>query len=308
MKTMVSCALERHLSLSLPSCSPLPWRCCRLPRAPRHRHRRRIRSPIPTRRTVPSATAPPWKARRRACRWPGAPLRHGDSVDAIAKSIASGFPQGRMPAFLRDDGRGADLPVWPPSSPRSAPTIPIADFKIAAPPARSAGRSTARMQSFRVEIRRYRLDSAAVFHRAAARRQHPAEREDRRAAHHLARRQAVRARSAARRRAFNDGFTVPGILLVYGMGYLLDVAPASGLCAQRLDLPFLHRALQRLQRGQPQVEATGFDGACWFAAASATVSGWISRRSGTPTRRTTPAWWTWPRADASPSTARAMCS
>src|SRR4051794_10103838 len=29
----------------------------------------------------------------------GAPLRHGDSVDAIAKSIADGFPQGRMPAF-----------------------------------------------------------------------------------------------------------------------------------------------------------------------------------------------------------------
>jgi mono/diheme cytochrome c family protein len=29
----------------------------------------------------------------------GRALTHGDTVDAIAKSIADGFPQGRMPAF-----------------------------------------------------------------------------------------------------------------------------------------------------------------------------------------------------------------
>ncbi|MET0282061.1 MAG: PQQ-dependent sugar dehydrogenase [Steroidobacteraceae bacterium] len=152
----------------------------------------------------------------------GAPLRHGDSVDAMAKSIADGFPQGRMPAFSATMDAVTIRRLANFIGEKRA-DLSYADFRIAAPPAVAAGVIRSEAQAFSVETVATGL--AALPYSIAPLPDGSillAEKTG-----------GLRIISADGRQSdpirgtpqtFNDGFQVPGVLLVYGMGYLLDVA------------------------------------------------------------------------------------
>ena len=80
----------------------------------------------------------------------GRALTHGDSVDAIAKSIADGFPQGRMPAFSATMDAVAIRRMATYIAETRA-NFSYADFKVAAPVAVPEGVLRSETQSFRVE-------------------------------------------------------------------------------------------------------------------------------------------------------------
>jgi glucose/arabinose dehydrogenase/mono/diheme cytochrome c family protein len=152
----------------------------------------------------------------------GAALRHGDSVDAIAKSIAAGFPQGRMPAFsaTMDAVKIRRLATF---IGEKRADLSYADFRIGAPPAVPAAVIRSEAQAFRVETVATGL-TALPYSIAPL----PdgtillAEKTGGLRIISADGRQSDPIRGTPK--TFNDGFQVPGILLVYGMGYLLDVA------------------------------------------------------------------------------------
>jgi aldose sugar dehydrogenase len=153
----------------------------------------------------------------------GVQLRHGDSVEAIAKSIAEGFPQGRMPAFstTMDAVKIKRLATF---IGEKRADLSYADFRIAAPAAVPTATIRSEAQAFRVETVATGLTalpysiaplpdgSLLLSEKTGGLRIISADG-----------RQSDPIRGTPQ--TFNDGFQVPGILLVYGMGYLLDVAP-----------------------------------------------------------------------------------
>ncbi len=151
----------------------------------------------------------------------GVALRHGDSVDAIAKSIADGFPQGRMPAFstTMDAVKIRRLATF---IGEKRADLSYADFRIAAPPAVPADVIRSEVQAFRVETVATGL--AALPYSIAPLPDGRILLAEKTGGLRLVStdgRQSDPIRGTPQ--AFNDGFQVPGILLVYGMGYLLDV-------------------------------------------------------------------------------------
>lgn len=153
----------------------------------------------------------------------GAPLRHGDSVDAMAKSIADGFPQGRMPAFSTsmDAVKIKRLATW---IGETRGKLSYADFKIGTTPDVPAETLRSERASFRVEVVATGLTSLPysiaplpdgtwlLSEKTGGLRIISGDG-----------RQSDPIRGTPQ--TFNDGFQVPGVLLVYGMGYLLDAAP-----------------------------------------------------------------------------------
>lgn len=152
----------------------------------------------------------------------GVALRHGDSVDAIAKNIAEGFPQGRMPAFAAtmDAVKIKRLATF---IGEQRADLSYADFRIAAPAAVPTEAIRSEKQAFRVETVATGLSalpyaiaplpdgSLLLSEKTGGLRIIAGGRQS----------DVIRGTP----QTFNDGFQVPGILLVYGMGYLLDVAP-----------------------------------------------------------------------------------
>jgi aldose sugar dehydrogenase len=153
----------------------------------------------------------------------GAALRHGDSVEAIAKNIADGFPQGRMPAFSTTMDAVKIRRIATFIGEKRA-DLSYADFKIAAPAAVPTEVIRSEAQAFRVEtvvtgltalpysIAPLPDGSLLLSEKTGGLRIIAADG-----------RQSDPIRGTPQ--AFNDGFQVPGVLLVYGLGYLLDVAP-----------------------------------------------------------------------------------
>lgn len=153
----------------------------------------------------------------------GATLRHGDSVAAIARSIASGFAQDRMPAFsaTMDSVQIYRLATF---VAEKRANYTYTDFKVAAPPALPQGVIDSEVHSFRVESFADGLTplpysmaplpdgSMLLSEKTGGLRIISPDGT-----------QSDPIRGTPR--TFNDGFTMPGLLLVYGMGYLLDLAP-----------------------------------------------------------------------------------
>lgn len=153
----------------------------------------------------------------------GRSLTHGDSVDAIAKSIATGFPQGRMPAFAAtmDEVKIRRLATFI-AEKRSS--LSYADFKIAAPPTVPEGAIKSRAHTFHVET--FATGLAPLPYSIAPLPDGSVLLSEKTRGLVLVSpdgKQTTSIKGAPQ--AFDDGFQVPGILLVYGMGYLLDVAP-----------------------------------------------------------------------------------
>lgn len=153
----------------------------------------------------------------------GRELKHGDSVADIAKSIADGFAQRGMPGFAgtMDEAQIKAVATYI-AEMRASYTY--ADFRIGSAPELPQGSIRSEKHAFRIEPFATALTSLPYAIAAlpdgsvllsektgGLRIISPDGRQS----------EPLRGTPAA----FNDGFEVPGILLVYGMGYLLDVAP-----------------------------------------------------------------------------------
>src|SRR6185295_12109516 len=128
----------------------------------------------------------------------GVALRHGSSADAIAKSIADGVPQTAMPAWSAtlDATQIRRLAILI-SEKRS--DLTYTDFKIGAPPTVPEGRINSEKHAFRIETVATGLRIVSADGKLS---------------------EPIRGTP----KVYADGFEMPGILLVYGQGYLLDLA------------------------------------------------------------------------------------
>ena len=153
----------------------------------------------------------------------GRPLLHGDSVDAIAKSIADGFPQGRMPSFSATLDAVKIRRIATFVAEKRA-NLSYTDFKVAAPPVVPPGTIASEQQAFRVETVATGL-SALPYAIALLPDGSILLTEKTRGLSIISRDGKQSALIRGTPKVFDDGFQMPGILLVYGMGNLLDVAP-----------------------------------------------------------------------------------
>lgn len=153
----------------------------------------------------------------------GRQLARGDSVDAIAKSIARGFPQGRMPSFAAtmDAVQIRRVATY---IAETRGNLSYSDFRIAAAPGLPAGTLRSRDQSFRVEAFATGL-APLPYSLAPLPDGSFLVTEKTRGLRLIGADGKLSEPIRGTPQVFDDGFQVPGVLLVYGMGYLLDVAP-----------------------------------------------------------------------------------
>jgi glucose/arabinose dehydrogenase len=150
-------------------------------------------------------------------------LRRGDSVDQITKNIAAGFPDAGMPAFggTLDAVKIQRLAIF---IGEKRANLAYTDFKVAAPPVIPAGAITTREHSFRIETVATGIDRLP-YAIAPLPDGRILVTEKTRGLRIVAKDGTVSELVKGTPKAFDDGFEVPGIKLVYGMGYVMDVAP-----------------------------------------------------------------------------------
>jgi glucose/arabinose dehydrogenase len=152
----------------------------------------------------------------------GTELRHGDSIADITKSIADGVAETTMPAWSAtlDASRIQKVAIYI-SEQRASFTY--TDFKIAAPLALPAGAIESEVHDFRVEAVATGLDPLpSAIAPLPDGRILLAEKT-----RGLSLISADGVQSELIRgtpQAYDDGFQVPGILLTFGNGWILDVA------------------------------------------------------------------------------------
>ena len=153
----------------------------------------------------------------------GVDLKHGDSIDALGRSIAAGFPSAGMPAWSEtlDDDAIQRLAIFI-AEQRAALTY--TDFKVAAPPLVPGGAIASEAHAFRVEIVAQGIDPLP-YSIAPLPDGRILVSEKTQGLRIVSPDGELSEPIRGTPEAFDDGFEVPGILLVYGQGYLLDVAP-----------------------------------------------------------------------------------
>jgi glucose/arabinose dehydrogenase len=153
----------------------------------------------------------------------GAGLRHGDSVDQLAAGIEKGYPQSGMPGWA---GKLSDVQIRRMAlfiaEKRSG--LGYSDFKVEAPPAIPEGIVRSEVHSFRVESVATGIDRLP-YSIAPLPDGRILLTEKTRGLRIVAADGTVSDLIRGTPQVFNDGFELPGLRLVYGMGYLLDVAP-----------------------------------------------------------------------------------
>ncbi len=150
-------------------------------------------------------------------------LRHGDSVAELMKSIAVGFAAAGMPAWSAtlNETQIQRLAIFI-AEQRSK--LAYTDFKIAAPPIVPDGVIRTEKHAFRIETVVAGLDRLPYSIAPLPDGRILLTEKTR----GLSIVSAKGERSALIRgtpQVYDDGFQVPGILMVYGSGYLMDVAP-----------------------------------------------------------------------------------
>jgi glucose/arabinose dehydrogenase/cytochrome c5 len=153
----------------------------------------------------------------------GVDLKHGNSIADISKSIAEGIPQTTMPAWSQtlDATQIQRLAIY--ISERRA-SLAYTDFKVAAPLVIPEGVVDSEEHDFRIETVATGLDPLPfsiaplpdgrilLTEKTRGLSIISAEGE-----------QSELIRGAPQ--AYDDGFEVPGILLTFGLGWIMDVAP-----------------------------------------------------------------------------------
>ena len=153
----------------------------------------------------------------------GGALRHGDSIEQITKSITTGFPDAGMPAFSRtlDAVKLQRLAIYI-GEKRS--NLAYTDFKVAAATAIPDGVIKSKEHSFRIETVASGIDRLP-YSIAPLPDGRILVTEKTRGLRIVAKDGTLSELVKGTPQAFDDGFEIPGIKLVYGMGYLMDVAP-----------------------------------------------------------------------------------
>jgi glucose/arabinose dehydrogenase len=153
----------------------------------------------------------------------GAELRNGDSIADLTKSIAEGFAATGMPAWSAtlDATRIQRLAIFI-AEQRSR--LAYTDFKIAAPPPVPQGSIETERHAFRIETVAAGLDRLP-YSIAPLPDGRILLTEKTRGLSIIAANGEQSELIRGTPQAYDDGFQVPGILMVYGSGYLLDVAP-----------------------------------------------------------------------------------
>lgn len=153
----------------------------------------------------------------------GVDLMHGDSIDALIRSIGDGFAETGMPAW--SEALDADairrLAIFV-AEQRAA--LQYTDFRVAAPPLVPDGVVTSEAQSFRVEIVAEGLDPLP-YSIGPLLDGRILVTEKTRGLRVVSPDGAISELIRGTPEVFDDGFELPGLQLVYGTGYLLDVAP-----------------------------------------------------------------------------------
>lgn len=150
-------------------------------------------------------------------------LKHGGSIEKLARSIAEGFPEAGMPAFSEtlDEAAIRRLAIYV-SERRSE--LSYTDFKVAAPPVVPEDVVETEQHAFRIETVATGLDPLP-YSIAPLADGRILVTEKTRGLRVVSPRGELSELVSGTPEAHDDGFEVPGVLLVYGTGYLLDVAP-----------------------------------------------------------------------------------
>jgi glucose/arabinose dehydrogenase len=153
----------------------------------------------------------------------GVDLKYGDSVDALERSIAEGFPQTGMPGWSEtldaDAIRRLALYIA-----EQRASLTYTDFKVAAPPVIPDDVIASEGHTFRIETVAEGIDPWP-YSIAPLPDGRMLVTEKTRGLRILSPDGELSAPIRGTPEVFDDGFQVPGILLVYGLGHLLDVAP-----------------------------------------------------------------------------------
>jgi glucose/arabinose dehydrogenase len=152
----------------------------------------------------------------------GAELRHGDSIAEISKSVADGIAETTMPAWSEtlDAGRIQRLAIY--ISERRA-NLTYTDFKIATPLAIPEGVIESEVHDFRIETVATGLDPLP-FSIAPLPDGRILLTEKTRGLSIISADGVQSELIRGAPQAHDDGFEVPGILLTFGLGWILDVA------------------------------------------------------------------------------------
>jgi glucose/arabinose dehydrogenase len=151
----------------------------------------------------------------------GVELKHGDSIAALTKSISDGIAQTPMPAWSAtlDATRVQRLAIF--ISEKRA-NFSYTDFKVGEPPPVPEGKIASERHAFRVETVATDLDRLPYSIAPLP--------DGRLLVTEKTRGLRIVSKSGEKSelirgtpQAYDDGFAIPGLKIVYGMGYLLDV-------------------------------------------------------------------------------------
>jgi glucose/arabinose dehydrogenase len=152
----------------------------------------------------------------------GVVLKHGDSIAQITKSVAEGFPQAGMPAWSAtlDDTRIRRLAIF--ISEKRA-DFSYTDFKVGEPPPIPQGKIASEQHAFRIETVATGIDRLP-YSIAPLPDGRILVTEKTRGLRIVSKSGELSEPIRGTPRAYDDGFLMPGLKIVYGEGYLLDVA------------------------------------------------------------------------------------
>jgi glucose/arabinose dehydrogenase len=151
----------------------------------------------------------------------GVELKHGDSIQSLTKSIADGIPQTAMPAWSAtlDATRIQRLAIV--ISEKRA-NFSYTDFKVGEPPPIPEGKVASEAHAFRVESVATGLDrlpySIAPLPDGGI-----LVTEKTRGLRIVSKSGEISELIRGTPKAYDDGFAMPGLKIVYGEGYMLDV-------------------------------------------------------------------------------------
>jgi glucose/arabinose dehydrogenase len=151
----------------------------------------------------------------------GVALKHGDSIAALTKSIGDGIPQTAMPAWSAtlDDTRIQRLAIF--IAERRA-NFSYTDFKVGEPPPVPEGKIASEQHAFRIETVATGLDRLP-YSIAPLPDGRILVTEKTRGLRIVGKDGEKSELIRGTPQAYDDGFAMPGLKIVYGTGYLLDV-------------------------------------------------------------------------------------